>query len=255
MTSFGRLLVTLWQEKNRTMYQMTGFGLIALVVFTIYGLFNGGSLSIMSHISMVVFMLLTIVLFILLARDQEHVWTSNKYRLIPVSDTKLYLANVLATVLTFVYFYILELVIMVICDISEISSLTNIGNGYWPQLLSGQLLMLAFLLFGWVFISTIHFVIVSVSAFLPAFRQRLIRVVLAIVIFIVVVNIVNCLQKLMSQILSNMFSSSLLGVSASTQLTTALLLGTLYFVISTVVLSALNVYLMKRWVETSTKAA
>ncbi len=255
MTSFGRLLVTMWQEKNRTMYQMTGFGLIALVVFTLYSLFKGSTLSVMASISVVVFMFLTVILFILLARDQEHVWTSNSYRLIPVSDTKLYIANVLATVLTFVYFYVLELVIMVICDISEIGSLASTGSGYWAQIFSGQLLMLTILLFGWIFISTIHFVIVSVSAFLPAFRQRVIRIILAVVIFIVVVNIVNWLQKLMSQVLSNMFSSSLLGVSDMTQLTTALLLGALYFVISSVVLSALNVYLMKRWVETSTKAA
>lgn len=255
MTSFGKLLVTMWQEKNRTVYQLTGIGLIGLIVWTLFEVFRGNSFSVIGDLSAMVFGLVGFVLFILLARDQEHVWTANNYRLIPVSDTKLYTANVLTTLLSYVYFVVIQVVIIFIC------SLTNFGDPFgqssvvYYDTFGVMMLMAALLLFGWIFISTIHLVTTSVAAFLPAFRQRLIRVILAIIVFFVVVNIVSWMQKLLSSVLGNMVNLNMLGGTPTAQLGSATLIAAGYFLVSAVILSVVNVYLMKHWVETSTKAA
>ncbi|KIO96450.1 ABC transporter, permease protein [Levilactobacillus brevis] len=113
MTSFGSLFKVLGMQRFRKMNYVAGLSLAAIFVSLLWSWFTTGiSSGQVFSVTESWLGLASMVVWILLAIDNEHVYTRDTFRLIPVSDMKLYLTNLLASLSAFVYFGLIHLVLM-----------------------------------------------------------------------------------------------------------------------------------------------
>ena len=98
-------------------------------------------------------------------------------------------------------------------------------------------------IFIWAFISLVHLLSVTIMAFLPETRIRLVQWIIYLVVIIVASFIFDQVQRLFLLPFGGYDSNTLTGSSS-------VLVGIGIFIVTILLISAVNVYLLEKWVET-----
>lgn len=256
MSDFWGISKNLIWDKFKLMNWVLAIDVIAIVVIFLINLFKGGNTG-FNYVSMLVVLSLMVanfVSFILLSRRNERVLTSSNYRLVPVSDTKLYLSNILTTFLAMAYLWVVETVVSIVVELGAMLLKDSEYAQFNSSIsLSGILSAFQFLLFMalsiiavWSGITLIHFIINLVSGFLPFGRQKF-------VLFLVYLVVIGLVLWAFNYVMYNIFSVFLQNgfeIDSIKQVSSVLWISSGIACVWAVVFSGVNIYLMKRWVET-----
>ena len=98
-------------------------------------------------------------------------------------------------------------------------------------------------IFIWAFISLVHLLSVTIMAFLPETRIRLVQWIIYLVVIIVASFIFDQVPRLFLLPFGGYDSNTLTGSSS-------VLVGIGIFIVTILLISAVNVYLLEKWVET-----
>ncbi|WP_225359737.1 ABC transporter permease [Loigolactobacillus backii] len=250
MTKILALTTNLFRKKSNSVHAIVGLQLLALVI-TLINMLWKHTFDRIDPIGLTLSygFLAGLILFILLARRTEHVWTSSSARLLPITDTKLYLANLGSTLLSFIYFLVLELIIGGICSIGALSDIHASFQQILPYTATSLTTILALTLYGWAFISLVHLLGVTISTWLPEMRSKFIYFVLYVVVGILLLKILSTMGNLLGKFVTPLFT----GQYNATINPGLLSFSGILFLI-TIVFSLLNIYLLKNWVETKQNA-
>lgn len=130
----------------------------------------------------------TIVGFVMISTMNERVYSAKNYRMLPISDNKLYSANILTSILTLIVYFIGEFLIFITAGIIFPNPYDQrmigdfIQSGHWLEksgLLVAILLATVLILVG---ITLIHLVIDAIENNLPTKDNNGIKVILTIVV-------------------------------------------------------------------------
>ncbi|WP_125567505.1 hypothetical protein [Companilactobacillus insicii] len=256
MTSFGSLFKTMFKEKFRDMNFFLMINLIAIVVSIIVTAFQGGmnrsaSLAITIGWSMLAYL----IAFVRLSILQERKFVRDSYRLIPISDTKLYLANLVTSLVNYIYVVIAQIVFYLVAAIpnwSEYSDALNMmamvnGRATFdaPNAIMGVIallcLSLVILILSWTTISLIHLASRSASNFLPSTGRKVMNIVIYVVVILLVLKVVGFVTDQLNNSVNMIFNSNYTANFAVT---------ILVFLVVAAIEAAINIYLMSNWVET-----
>ncbi|MFC6171885.1 ABC transporter permease [Loigolactobacillus jiayinensis] len=247
MTKFWPLLFNLFKKKSRSVYMVVGLQLIGAIIAVVNLLFHQTYQVAAPAGFMGTFGFLAgLILFILLARNTEQVWTSNTYRLLPTTDFKLYLANLCSTALSFLYFLLIQVLLLGLSSLTLLNQLgdINLSASSWTYFVSGVITLLALVLYGWALISLIHLLGRTISTWLPVVRSRFIITVFYIIVAMIVLKIMSLAGDLLEKLLVPLYSGQMAtGVTASMYS----LSGVCAVLI--IVFSAINIFLLKNRVE------
>lgn len=248
----------MWRPKFRNMNQLLFFNLIAVVITMVYQIWQLG-LANLEMISTVVGwgLVFGFVAFVLLTRQNEQMLVSDTYRLLPTSDTKLYLANLATSLVSLIYVGAVQVVLVLIGTAMTGKTIrnwfqTNVNFQMSAADLRNVALYgttsvfwaVAIVLWIWVFINLIHFGTNTISAFLPNVQQRIVKVILAVVLTWVAIRFMSWLAQLESQVYNHFTAVSDITLNA-----TGIWLDLASLFVAIAVVAALNIFMMKRWVE------
>ncbi|EHL98917.1 hypothetical protein HMPREF9103_01239 [Lentilactobacillus parafarraginis F0439] len=261
MTNFLSLLKVLSRKRIRIINHILLVDVVAIILTILYMVYRGNlntedPLGITVSYSFIVLF----VAFILIARDNETVFVSDCYRLIPTSDTKLYMANILAAVISMFYLGVTQVIFSMLAMLTNLNeviksvqrsfsymaahSSSEWGNTGFLINLTIALIVLTFALavFSWASVSTVHLITTTLTSFLPDTRSRLFRLIL----YVVVVGLLIYIISYTVQPLANIFTGI---VSKNDYL--QVYVGASVLLVFGIVESVINVYLMRSWVETA----
>jgi len=253
MTSFKHVFQATWQPKFRTANLFVFFELLAIVLTMVYEIWHGG-LTNLEMVGPVVGWgsLFGFIICLLVTFKSEKMLVSDTYRLLPASDTKLYLTSQLTSLLIFLYTAVIQAVLLVI-------GLAMTGNSVrtwfrlnmnlhltaqnWHQIqvygFSVTLWGLAVILWLLVFITLIHLGTEAISAFIPGASQKVVKLILGIVLIWAVIAFMNLVSHLENNLMRIVSDSGVVNMNLDLA---GLLIGVL-------LVGALNIYLLHRWVE------
>lgn len=254
MTTFRRTVRVLWRPKWRIAnWMLLAYGLLVVGNLVQTGFSEGWSRVNLMNITTGVGVGLGVIAFVWLAVRTEHDWVQDTYRLLPVTNTRFYLAGVATTVGAYLYFVAVRLLVMGLSAlVSGQQSAANLshwlrvawtggvrefGTVGWLGVLAFVVLLVSLLIVGaWVLITLVHLLTNALSTFLPAGRQRIFKGLLAIVVIGVLVWLGKWLAQLRDWVTAAWNDAAMVSI-----------LG--MFVIGVVAMMAVNVYLLKFWVE------
>lgn len=247
MTTFSQLTKTMLKTRVNLIHKVFGVYLLVTLVTCFYQtLIHGLRITDWLMFSFSFGVLASLVLAVILAVKQERVWTAPLYRLLPLSETKLYVGNVLTNFFSWIYFEILVVLLTFIMGpTSFVKILPTMNNGSFLEYAVGAGIILIFPTFIWCSVSLVHLLTNTFSDFLPINIQRISRVVLIIVL-------VYGLGKI-----SNLATNSFTMIFASSQATSDanFYLSFIYLILTTIVVSIINIYLLKNWAQATPKTA
>lgn len=256
MSDFFGVSKNLMWNKFKLMNWILVIDAIAIVVIFFINLFKMGysSFEFIPVLFVSSIMIVNFVSVVMLARVNERVLTSSNYRLIPISDTKLYLSNILTTLLAMVYLWIVETVINGLVDliamIIKYSKYKQLSGNISSQDIMAAIQLLLFMALAtivvWSGITLIHFIVNLVSGFLPFGRQKF-------VLFLVYLVVIGLSLWAFNYIMINIFTAFYQNgfqIDTVRQLNSTLWIGSGIACIWIALFSVINIYLMKRWIET-----
>lgn len=256
MTSLRRMSRVLLTDKIKTVGWIISFYLIAVVVSLLPDVFSGNLFtkqwsSLLLQHSMGWSGLATLLAFIFLTWTSEKVYTSNRYRLIPISDTKLYLSNTFSSLIAFILVSLVQLIFVLIYylfNMKQISamlstSFAGVESRLWLFLLALVLASLAGILFWWAMISLIHLLTTAISRALPSNHQTLYKAIIYIVLIYIAIWMFTKLQGWLSQL------SYLQYMLYSSSVYTGPMWTVLIMFVLAVILSICNILLLNKQVE------
>jgi len=255
MTSFGAVFKVMSKDRFRTATKVIGAEVAVIVVSILWSwvtgnLTGGAFFGLTASWSMPAML----AAFIFLAVANEHVYTRDTYRLIPVGETKLYSANLLSSFVMYLYVGVVQLVLYLVTITIDSDALKgilagmkagmespNFSNADAAKIVFGLLLMsCALILMSWTTISLVHLVVSSTNNFLPNVSRRAVNVVLYVIVIYLVVRVAafliskfNSLDSMMSAGTQVQFGMNIVGI----------------LVIAAIEIVA-NIFLLKKWVET-----
>lgn len=254
MTKFTALVPALLRDRFKSLNRII---LLMLIAIAMSGLFiwvqdgansvGTGLLSATSFWSSLAFL----VAFIRLSMYNEGVYQSDSLRLIPTSDTKLYLSSLSTTTIGMLYFMVVQAVLHVVLSWATGNSITGtmgqIFSAYalsktqiMGVVLATLVIMIASIIMIWTTISLIHLIMLSIDAFLPIGRQRIIRGILYVVISLAIIRLAAAIFHVYGTLMNGLS----LGWGAAFAV-----LGV--FVLVVVLEAVANIFLMKKFVETA----
>ncbi|GEO47152.1 hypothetical protein [Companilactobacillus kimchii] len=256
MSNFWGVSKNLMWNKFKLMNWILVIDAIAIVVIFFINLFKMGysSFEFIPVLFISSIMIVNFVSVVMLSRVNERVLTSSNYRLIPISDTKLYLSNILTTFLATVYLWIVETVINGLIDLIAIiikySKYKQFNNNISSQDIMAAIQLLLFMALAtivvWSGITLIHFIVNLVSGFLPFGRQKF-------VLFLVYLVVIGLSLWAFNYIMFNIFTAFYQNdfqIDTVRQLNSTLWIGSGIACVWIALFSVINIYLMKRWIET-----
>ena len=260
MTNFISLLKVLSRKRIRIINHILLINVVAILL-TILFLVYRGTLGVNDPLGVTIIysFFALFISFILIARDNELVFVSDSYRLIPVSDTKLYTANILAAVISLFYLGIAQIMFGMVATLMNFTNVikgiresfsymvahssSQRGNaGFLVNLLIALIILtVALTFFFWASISAVHLISTSLMAFLPDSRSRILRFILHVVVIGLMIYLISYIVQPLANIFSGMLSQrAYLQVYA----------GAAVLLVIGLAESVINVYLMRKWVET-----
>jgi len=260
MSEFMGLTKNLMWEKWKLMNWVLGIDIIAIVaILLLRVLTEGFNAAFVSNSSLAMYtvsiVIVNLVSFIMLARSNERILTSNNYRLIPTTETKLYSGNILTTFLAFAYLQILETVVgVIIYYISSHDAITMNplnSTGSMPDFgiaLQFFLLMIVGSIMIWSGITVIHLVINWISGFLPFGKQKLVMFVLYFLVTWLALVVFNFAT---GNIFRLIYGDGHLMQFTLGELSNTLWISSGILFVWVVIFTALNIYFLKRWTETA----
>ncbi|KRM86504.1 hypothetical protein [Lacticaseibacillus thailandensis] len=196
-----------------------------------------------------------IVLFVLLANHQERVWTTSRFRLAPVTDLRLYVMNVLSSFISMLYGLIVGVTVIGLLSVPlqqqavPLQLQADHAEALWRYGLAGVTMMLSACLYMWIFISMIHLVGVSISAFLPPMRQRIVKFCFYLVVLVLVLMALNGLEGGVRQLAPHL-GFNFTSVDQIEDAIPAFYWASFWSLVESAVYSVINVLLLHNWVET-----
>lgn len=252
MSDFVGLSKNLIWEKWKLINWILGIDLIALIGICLWMLIKGNLDSNTAiGTTLISFSIINFISFIMLSRVNERILTSNNYRLIPSTDTKLYLGNILTTFLVFVYLQILEGIINAIIYLlagQDIESYLNMsGSINFGTLVQMILLIVLIPFLIWSAITLVHLLISFISGFLPFGSQRFVKFILYLIVIWAGVYVFRIITESIFKMINSTLNQ---GISSLSQFNAVTWIGLGVIFAWIVIISAINIYLQKRWVET-----
>lgn len=252
MTNFGKLFKVFNRSKFSTVNQLMVIELAVIAISLIWALVTG-NMSQMSVLGTVSGWagLAYIVGFVLIARRAENAFTHDTYRLIPAKDTTFYLANLASSLVMFLYLIALQVVLHLIgigiawsqirARMSGIMDMQSINGGEVAKaIVLVALVVLALFILALTTVTLIHLTVSATNNFLPAAGKRVVDAILYIVVIILVIRLVAFFFGQVNQLMTTL----------NIQGTTNMVLPLLGMLVLAALESVLNIFLMKRWVET-----
>ena len=236
MTNTWTMAKVLTRQRFKTALNTFIVTIVAAIITAILVYFGGDSqLSAQFFFSMLSPYVLfgSIYLFIRLAIKQEHTWVNNYYRAVPTTNLKLYVANLFSTVANFAFYCIIEGLVLGGLELSGRGMHLPTASA-WPDIIEGAIIIALTCLFIWAFVSLVHMLSVTIMAFLPETRIRIVQWGIYLVVIVIASYLFNQLQRLLFMPLHTYNFGAVIAV----------------FLIIFTLISAINVYLLEKWVET-----
>ena len=245
VTNTWTIMRTLTRQRSLSAFKTFIVTLVATAVSLLVGMFSGEAKITLDLGLSFLFgyaVLGGFVFFVRLATMQERVWVNNYYRSVPTTNLKLYTANLLATCLSFLFYAAIEGIVLFALAVMRWGMHVPTG-GPVTTLAEMVVLLIALGIFIWTFISLVHLLSVTIMAFLPETRIRLVQWGIYLVVIIVASTIFDQVQRLILMPFGGYDNDALTGASS-------IGVGIVVFIIATLLISAVNVYLLEKWVET-----
>ncbi|WP_125764652.1 hypothetical protein [Companilactobacillus hulinensis] len=259
MTSFGSLFKVMFKDKFRSMNFILMLNVIAIVVSIAWDAIQEGlNPTAPLAIAMGWSMLALLMAFVQLSISQERKYTRDSYRLIPTSNTKFYLANMVSSLASYFYVLVVEVVFYFATALFDWSyymknlQAMSIVNGRAifdaPNAITGSSVLLAVsltsLILAWTTINLIHMASSAATNFLPLTGRKFLSAVIYVVVTWVVLQFVGVLSGSANDALNIIFNGTY---------TANFFIVWLIMAVIILIEAAASVYLMSRWVETITE--
>lgn len=200
MTSFRKINRVLLTEKMR----LVGWIVVLYVAAVFLSLlpvpfkgdvFNRGWSNLLLKYSIGWGSLVMLLAGVVLAWSNERIYTVNRYRLLPISDLKIYGANLFSSLIAYVLVFLVELIFVLIYYLFNIKTVRGLINhsfgGFelqlWTLVLLSFLVSLLTVLFWWSLTSLVHLLTAALSRILPSKHQLGARIILYAILTIIVV--------------------------------------------------------------------
>ena len=244
---FDRLFRGLWPAKWHGGLVALGFYLIVIILRLAKQVIHGGfgRVDLFTAASGDYGIGLIFLIWLIVRTERQYV--SPGLQLVPATAAEQYLAGLSTTLVAYLGFVGIRSLVLGLGLLLEgpqalarVQRLEQHATSVsWPVMLGLIVLMIVgFIVAVVVAVSLIHFTINSLSAFFPAARQGLVKVLMGIVVAVTLIAGVTWLEWLQYRLLQGIANWALLGFGVVT-------LGLLI-----VVMIMVNIWLMHRWVET-----
>ncbi|GEO69416.1 hypothetical protein [Levilactobacillus acidifarinae] len=255
MATFQESFRVLWRPKLHRANRLVGLYFIAVVVSLGVQVWLDGLAELDFPGTFLVFTgIWGLVVLIDLARRGNQELVSMTYRLMPVREWQLYLASLASSFVTYGYVLAVGLGMTLISfnwpwlpqwEHAEIRRWLFLNSGLQDHstaslyLTAGYLVAMLLLVTLWVWAAVIlvQFIVTTISAFLPNFQQKLVKIGLAILLVYAGIMVVRWGMDVQASVVGS--------VSDTAQDWISLMVPVFW----TVVMSGMNVYLMRHWVE------
>lgn len=269
MTTFKALFNQMGKKKRRSVYLLALLQLVAASMFTVWVLLSSSGFSKADRPLawfVLVFTLapLADIAYVVLSTWQnEKEYSSQTWRLVPISSSKFYLANILSAIVNGLYLVLIQIGMGIITFLPAIFSKevrTNIwefGQAISKENQAGTLwhkffatfpiaemlsAFLAFLLFAILVYSSVTLLNLSsrtITDFIPGNHNKVIRFVIMIILVFIFLVIAGNLGGLITQLRWGETTNSLIGFTESN----------LIMALIDLILGLLNVWLLKNFHE------
>ena len=252
MTKLMALTLNMARNKVKTIHGLFGIYVLVTLVLSAYQTLRyhvkiGGWIE----YAEVVGAFATFIVFLIIVIRTEKILDSSTYRLIPITEGKLYTANIVSTIVAFLYFELLNLIFTFL--LNPVSFIRGLNSTLNDTPLSILLIMVAMIFAMFVLIvalvTLMHLVNSVGTTFLPAIGQKITRVVMVVLSIVVVSYVFGGLQYLVSLIFTR---TQVFNSDNGFWVATAL--SPVYVLALALVISAVNMYLLRNWVEIKVKA-
>lgn len=278
MTRFGSLFGEFFKKKSKTAYIIILIQLVAAVVFTIIAAINTPQSSdfyfanmrtnaFVGYFSMFILIFLMEsaladpVYLIITSYQNEKINRSQTWRLIPMSDGKIYLTNTLSSFVSYIYFEVLQIVTALIMGLilyvgssdirkgiayllKELSRKNTWAGTDWTSFWSSALGMLALSiligLFWYIAISFYHFTTRTLIDFLPNTNSFILFIVRTVMLILIVWLVAQAIISLNTN-LNHIFESDPTDLN--------IWIVVLEFAVYDLIFGSVNMFLMNRYVE------
>lgn len=277
MTSFWTLFKEFFKQKSKPAYLIFAIQAAAALVTIIMTMFSAGSMhnpqmfGEKTNVALACFLSFIVVFLgysfiadfaylIITSRSNEKINRSQTWRLVPMSDGKMYICNTLSSFVSLIYLVIMQAIVGLIGGLVMYASSNKLRKevawvihheatvDHWQDVNFGDffLLLLFMILLGllwYVIISFLHFTTRAVIDFLPFTSNKfvifLIRAVVLIAVIYVLSKGINFIDEIGNNpfFLTNDTFASDIGV------------GVIELLIINIVLGALNYLLIDKFVE------
>ena len=269
MTTFKALFNQMGKKKRRSVYLLALLQLVAASIFALWGVLSNGGFSnsdkpIAWFVMVCTFAPLADMAYVVLSTWQnEKEYSSQTWRLVPISSSKFYLANISSAIVNGLYLVLIQIGMGIVTFLPAflskdvrtniweinraISKATHAGD-FWQKfsdsLPIGEMLsaFLAFLLFAILVYSIVTLLNLSsrtITDFLPDKHSKLIRFVIMIILIFIFIVLTNNLGSLLNQIRWGDMTNSLIGFVESNVM----------MALIDIILGAINVWLLKNFHE------
>lgn len=278
---FRRLFTTLFNGKLKTGYLLLLIqivGSLALSFFVFFGFKNGHFylykdvqmgyfLSLISIFGGLTFLVLAIF-FIYTCVANEHINRNQSYRLLPISDTKYYLNNILSSFVAILVMGVLELLAVVVLSIFAFftdpffkkntlsiwhdiqHNLFYFDRSFYLVALQVAIMIILLIFLTYIIISFLNFTSSAILNFLPGFSSHslltLIRGIIIIFISWLVIRLLGPFGSLFSWLFN---SPSNFLINSSVDLVNFLGCLNLIFLIAVVIFLVADLFLFNRYFE------
>ena len=269
MTTFKALFNQMGKKKRRSVYLLALLQLVAASIFALWGFFSNGGFSNsdmpIGWFAMVcTFAPLADMAYVVLSAWQnEKEYSSQTWRLVPISSSKFYLANISSAIVNGLYLVLIQIGMGIVTflqaflskdvrtsiwEINRALSKETHAGDFWQKFSDsfpiGEILsaFLAFLLFAILVYSIVTLLNLSsrtITDFLPDKHSKLIRFVIMIILIFILIVLTNNLGSLLNQVRWGETRNSLVGFAESN----------LMMAFIDIVLGSINVWLLKNFHE------
>lgn len=262
MTSFGAVLKQMLKTKSRGVYIAIGLQLIGAIISSILFIIKEHSVPavIVPLIHFVTWGIAAgLCYFIYTIIQNEKINTSQTWRLIPISDTKFYLSNILSAMIAYIYFLTIEFIAILILLATTFFSnsvvhdkifAVNAPKDFWANfdwiiVINGVLMIFLTGVLIYLTFSLINLSSRTIIDFVPIAKSKLIliitRLIIITIVFILVSRIGSSLISLIQWLLKHN--------SAISSQYTSLYYVNISLLIIVLIFGAINIWLINKFVE------